>query len=268
VRPLSLSLSRKGREDRKPRSIAEKVVWSKRSSLPPLWERVRVRGVSFVLHPYDTEPFDLTIGSQHLTLLRVKDLERWVDREALLRDEAEEPPYWAHLWTGALTLARYVEKRLDCRNLNILDLGCGLGLTGIVASLKGGQVTFADKEPPAVAFATMNAQLNNCPFFEARTLDFTRDTLDAQFAFILGAEILYDRPTFLSLVSFLRRHLAPQGSAIFSDARRTNTDEFYRQLDKTGLHWTREEIPEREDKLPLSVGIVTIRKPPRENDSG
>ncbi|MGH8009356.1 MAG: hypothetical protein ACREQ3_20390, partial [Candidatus Binatia bacterium] len=46
---------------------------------------------------YDPEPIDLTIGSRQLTLLRVKDLEQWVDREALLRDETEEPPYWAHL---------------------------------------------------------------------------------------------------------------------------------------------------------------------------
>jgi predicted nicotinamide N-methyase len=217
---------------------------------------------------YDTEPFDLTIGSQHLTLLRVKDLERWVDREALLRDESEEPPYWAHLWTGALTLARYVEEHIDCRDLSVLDLGCGLGVTGIIASLKGGHVTFADKEPPAVAFATMNAQRNNCRLFAARTLDFTQDTLDVQFSLILGAEILYDRPTFPALVAFLQRHLTPQGKAVFSDARRTNTDAFYRQLDITGLQWIREEIQEREDKLPLNVGIVTIRKLSAGNSNG
>ena len=210
--------------------------------------------------PYDTEPFDLTIGSQRLTLLRVKDLERWVDREALLRDDTEEPPYWAHLWTGALTLARYVDERIDCRNLDVLDLGCGLGVTGLIASLEGGRVTFADKEPPAVAFAMLNAQMNNCPVFEARTLDFTRDTLNSQFSLILGAEILYDRQTFPALVAFLCRHLTPCGAALFADARRTNTEEFYRQLDNTGLQWTCEDVQEREDKLPLNVGIVTIRK--------
>src|SRR5215470_603190 len=139
-------------------------------------------------------------------LLRVKDLERWIDREALLRDETEEPPYWAHLWAGALTLARYVEECIDCRNLTVLDLGCGLGVTGIIASLKGGHVTFADKEPPAVTFATMNARLNNCLLFEARTLDFTQDMIDTQFSLILGAEILYDRPTFPALAAFLQRH--------------------------------------------------------------
>ena len=221
-----------------------------------------------MLYFYDTEPFDLTIGSQRLTLLRVRDLERWVDREALLRDETEEPPYWAHVWTGALTLARYVAERVDCRDLNVLDLGCVLGVTGIIASRKGGRVTFTDKEPPAVAFATMNAQMNNCALFEARTLDFTQDTLDTQFSLILGAEILYDRPAFPSLVAFLQRHLTSSGCVLFADARRTNTEEFYRQLDNAGLQWTREEIQEREDKLPLNVGIVTIHKPATENDTG
>lgn len=219
-------------------------------------------------HPYDSEPFALTIGVHHLSLVRVKDLERWVDREALLRDETEEPPYWAHLWTGALTLARYVEEHINCRNLTVLDLGCGLGLTGIIASLKGGHVTFADKEPPAVAFATLNAQRNSCSLFTARTLDFTQDTLDTQFALILGAEILYDRPTFPALTAFLQRHLAQAGRAIFSDARRTNTEAFYQQLDNAGLQWTREEILEREDKLPLNVCIVTIRKLSAGNDNG
>jgi predicted nicotinamide N-methyase len=211
-----------------------------------------------MIHPYDTEPVELTIGPRQLTLLRVKDLERWVDREALLRDEAEEPPYWAHLWTGALTLARYLEERVECRDLNVLDLGCGLGLTGIVASLKGGRVTFADKEPAALAFATVNAQLNDCPFFEARPVDFTKDILEQQFAVILGAEILYDRPTFPALTAFLERHLIPTGVALLADARRTNTEEFYRQLDQAGLAWKREEVKEKEENLPLAVSVITV----------
>lgn len=207
---------------------------------------------------YDSEPIELTIGTRHLTLLRVKDLERWVDRNALLCDEAEEPPYWAHLWTGARTLAQYVAERLDCCNKKILDLGCGLGLTGIVAALKGGAVTFADKEPDALAFATANAQRNGCLLYEARVLDFTREELDQQFSLILGAEILYDRAAFPSLVTFLIHHLAPGGSAVLADAKRTNTTDFYHALDRNGLCWTHEEVNEREERLPLLVNIVTV----------
>lgn len=209
-------------------------------------------------HRYETEPLDLTIGSRRLTLLRVKNLEAHVDREALLKDETEEPPYWAHLWTGALTLARYLEERVECRDVRVLDLGCGLGLTGIIAALKGGHVTFADKEQDAVAFATANAQLNACPPFEARILDFTNDASAERFSLILGAEILYDRPTFPALVDFLARRLASSGQAIFADAKRTNTEEFYALLSRAGLGWTREDRHEREDTLPLVVSIITI----------
>lgn len=210
--------------------------------------------------PYDTEAFNVTIGSLPLTLLRVKDLERWVDREALLRDETEEPPYWAHVWTGALTLARYLEAHVDCREMSVLDLGCGLGLTGIVAARKGGRVVFADKEPAALVFATANAQRNDCRDCEVRTLDFTSDMFDQQFTFILGAEILYDRPTFPALVAFFDRHLAPHGRALLADAKRTNTAEFYGLMEKAGLRWRQEEILEREGNLPLPVSIVTVYK--------
>ena len=202
----------------------------------------------------------MVIGARSLTLLRVKDLERLVDREALLRDDTEEPPYWAHLWTGALTLARYIDSFIDVREQTVLDLGCGLGLTGIVAAQKGGRVTFADKEADAVSFARANARLNGCRQYEARPLDFSRDVLETDFSLILGAEILYDRPTFPALARFLATHLSPAGRAILSDAKRTNTQDFYRQLDHAGLQWTQEEVPEREDHLPLPVSIVTIQR--------
>lgn len=211
---------------------------------------------------YEAEAVELTIGRRRLTLLRVKDLERWVDREALLRDDAPEPPYWAHLWTGALVLARYLEAEVECYGLSVLDLGCGLGLTGIVASLKSGRVTFADKEPEALAFAALNARANNCRLFETRLLDFTRDTLGQRFSLILGAEILYDRSSFPPLAEFLARHLTPGGYALLADARRTRTEEFYHYLGKAGLLWTREEKIEWEDSLPLHVSIVTVRPQP------
>lgn len=209
---------------------------------------------------YSSEPIELVIGSRSLTLLRVKDLERLVDREALLRDDTEEPPYWAHLWTGALTLARYIDACIDVRDQAVLDLGCGLGLTGIVAAQKGGRVIFADKEADAVSFARENARLNGCTQYETQQLDFTQDVLETDFTLILGAEILYDRPTFPALVRFLSTHLSLAGRAILADAKRTNTQDFYQQLDRAGLHWTQEEMREREDRLPLPVAIVTIQR--------
>src|SRR5262249_51790303 len=140
----------------------------------------------------------------------------------------------------------------------ILDLGCGLGLTGMIAALKGGRVTFADREPAALTFATVSAQMNNCSHFEARLLDFTQNFLDQRFDLILGAEILYDRPAFPALIAFLDHHIQRDGSALLADAKRTNTEEFYRQLDQIGFKWEQVEIQEREENVPLKVGIVTV----------
>ena len=209
---------------------------------------------------YKTESVERAVGTRRLTLLQVKDLEDWIDRDALLRDDTPEPPYWALVWTGAQSLARYVEEHVDCTDRTVLDLGCGLGLTGIVASLKGGRVTFADLEPQALAFARANAELNGCCDYRTQRLDFSHDTLDRRFSLILGAEIVYDRPLFTVLSDFLLRHLTPDGIALLADAHRTNTDGFYRQLEARGLVWTRTAVQEREDNLPLTVHMVTVRK--------
>lgn len=208
---------------------------------------------------YEAEPFAVELGARRLTLFRVKDLERHVDRAALLRDDTAEPPYWAHLWTGAVSLARYVDARGQVRGRSVLDLGCGLGLTGIVAARNGGLVTFADKETAACTFALTNARANACPDCEAQPLDFTRDRLDVRFDCILAAEILYDRPTFAALATFIAAHLAEDGQALLADAGRTDTRSFYAELDRLGLSWTRHTHAEREDGLPLPVHIVTVR---------
>src|SRR5689334_16055775 len=42
------------------------------------------------------------VGDDTIALWSVAALERYVDRAALLSDEdPPEPPYWAHLWSGA-----------------------------------------------------------------------------------------------------------------------------------------------------------------------
>jgi len=72
------------------------------------------------------------VGDTTVALWRVAALERHVDRAALLAaDEPPEPPYWAHLWSGAAVLAAAVPR--DARR--VLELGCGLGLPGFGRAL-------------------------------------------------------------------------------------------------------------------------------------
>jgi hypothetical protein len=53
------------------------------------------------------ERVDVALGGLDVSLWRAVELERFVDAAALLgADAPPEPPYWMHLWPGALTLAR------------------------------------------------------------------------------------------------------------------------------------------------------------------
>jgi predicted nicotinamide N-methyase len=90
----------------------------------------------------------------------IKRLEDYVDTEALLRDpQAPEPPYWAHVWPGSRYLARVMAQN-DCAGRPVVDIGCGLGLAGIVAALRGARVTMIDAASEGVRFARANAELN------------------------------------------------------------------------------------------------------------
>jgi len=98
-------------------------------------------------------------GEIALDLWGVADLEDLVDRDALLRGDAE-PPYWAYLWSGARALADYLTRWTSLRGRRVLEIGCGLGLPGAVAAAAGADVTFVDGARPALGFVRATLRAN------------------------------------------------------------------------------------------------------------
>jgi predicted nicotinamide N-methyase len=193
-----------------------------------------------------------------IALWRVADLERHVDRAALLAaDDAAEPPYWAHLWSGALVLAAAMPHGAR----SVLELGCGLGLPGLVAARGGGRVTFVDREPIALSFVRASAALNDIPAVDVVAADVLTPALDGRFELVLAAELLYDRAAFGPLAGAIARHLAPGGRALLADAGRIDTAAFYTELEAAGLRWRSREHQAREEGLPVTVRLVEIAGP-------
>jgi predicted nicotinamide N-methyase len=194
------------------------------------------------------------VGADSLALWRVADLARHVDRDALLAgDDPPEPPYWAHLWSGAHVLAIAVPPDAG----RVVELGCGLGLPGLVAARRGARVTFVDRVPAALAFVRRSATANalDGDFVVA---DFTGPGVGGRFDLVLAAEVLYDRACFSDVAAAIRDHLAPGGRALLTDAARTDTRPFYAALDAAGLRWRATEHPVREEGLPVTVRLVEI----------
>jgi predicted nicotinamide N-methyase len=204
---------------------------------------------------FDAELTSIDVGGDTIALWRVADLERHVDRDALLAgDDPPEPPYWAHLWTGALVLAAAVPANAG----RVLEIGCGLGLPGLVAARRGARVTFLDRIAAPLSFVRASGATNGLAPVDVCVADFAGEALRGGFDLLLAAEVLYDRATLGTLPEALRRRLRPGGRALLTDARRTDTAAFYAALDASGLCWRATEHAVREEGLPLRVRLVEV----------
>jgi len=196
-----------------------------------------------------------------VSLYQVRRLEDLVDREALLsEDTVPEPPYWAHLWVGARALARFVAEQGDLRERCVLDLGCGLGLPGLVAAAQGAEVWFADRAAPALEFVRASAALNGFTRIRCANVDFTRADLGTTFDVILAAEVVYEPQSYGPLCDFLQCHLRPRGVVHVTDAFRSDAQRFFAGLTCRGFEGERRPCREWEDGKPQGLFLWTFRR--------
>ncbi len=210
---------------------------------------------------YPATLIEFTAPTVRISLYTVSNLEEIVDRDALLRAEClPDPPYWAHLWIGARALARVLAASGNLHGKRVLDLGCGLGLTGLVAACLGAEVWFADREAAALEFVRASADRNALDRLKFVEIDFSRESLDADFDLILGAEIVYDPQAYAPLADFLDRHLRPGGSLYLTDAFRADAEVFFDCLRRRGLRGERRAVREWDGGRPYGVFVWCFQR--------
>jgi predicted nicotinamide N-methyase len=122
-------------------------------------------------------------------LLRPREAESLISEEDFARDEFL--PYWAELWPSALALADVVADR-DVRGLDVLELGCGLGLPSLVAARGGARVLATDWADDALELLRANSARNDI-HLETRKLDWREPGAFGTFDLVLAADVLYER---------------------------------------------------------------------------
>ncbi|MFM7055842.1 MAG: class I SAM-dependent methyltransferase [Planctomycetota bacterium] len=151
-------------------------------------------------------------------------LDQAVTGEAQGRDGWD--PYWGLLWAAAPLTAQLI-LQAPPRSQRALELGCGVGLTGIAALAAGLNVTFSDQSAEAVQLALSNAAMNGHP--DSKGLVFGWHQPPADFApcdFLFGSDILYDRKAHAPLLLTLKQLLTPGGIVWIGDAGRANAGAF------------------------------------------
>jgi predicted nicotinamide N-methyase len=178
----------------------------------------------------------------------------------------ERVPYWAEIWPASLLLAEWLARRGgDIRGKNCLDLGCGLGLTAIVAASLGARVAGLDYEPAALAFARDNARLNNVreplwTLMDWRAPGFAPGAFD----FMWGGDILYERRFYQPLRDLFLTGLAPGGRVWLAEPKRSVSAPVWEELKAEGFgvaRLTSEPVPV--EGYAVTVNLWELTLPPR-----
>lgn len=172
----------------------------------------------------DSALLRVVTAGREWTLERPGDLESlWAAMDGSDPHAEDHIPYWVELWPATLPLCAWLGQ-CDLRSLTCLDLGCGLGLSALVAAAQGARVMGMDLEPDALLHAARNARRNLPSGRDIlwACMDWNHPALAARrFERIWGGDIFYEQRFFTPLEKLLRSALAPHGRVWISDPDRS-----------------------------------------------
>jgi predicted nicotinamide N-methyase len=171
-------------------------------------------------------------------------------------------PYWADLWHAAIALGQYlVSEQVVQPNELVTEIGCGLGLPGIVAGMLGGQVTLTDYLPEALEFAQVNWSQNNTKPANYAVLDWRKPEPALAADLLLASDVAYETRAFTALTKALPLLVRPHGRIILSEPSRGVAKPFLAQLqDLPGFTAKQSQIRILWNDFWIAVNILDLKK--------
>lgn len=214
---------------------------------------------------YPTQNITAQIAGLTVSLLQVADSGVLLDALIAKGDahddvRDERLPYWAELWPSAVALATHlVAHEVISPGASVTEIGCGLGLPGIVAGKLGAQVILSDYLPEALEFAAANWALNLAAAPDCRTLDWRAPDPAMAADVLLGSDITYERRFFEALPHAFRTLCKPGGTILLSDPCRKVADDFFDALPALGFMVQRFEHSVPFHKTSVRVRVIALR---------
>lgn len=177
----------------------------------------------------------------------------------------ERIPYWSELWPASFLLADWLQRKKNTlQGRTVLDLGCGLGLTAIVAAGCGARVIGMDYEPSALRYARANAARNRvspAPLFTL--MDWRAPALaPGSVDVMIGGDIMYEARFFAPIESLIRTCLAPGGVVWMGEPVRSVSSPAWDELRARGYDVTRLACdPVPTEGYTVTVNLWQVRMP-------
>lgn len=131
-------------------------------------------------------------------------------------------PYFGILWPAGRVLAELTIDLRDClsKETSVLELGCGLALPALLLAKQGLRPTAMDIHPDVPVFLEHNCRQNGVELLPFILADWSKWEGPERWDLVLASDVLYDKVQPETLLSFLDRVVAPEGSALVADPGR------------------------------------------------
>lgn len=171
-------------------------------------------------------PVDL--GERTIEIFKVENIDDLLDRIS----DPEEIPFWAELWPSSIGLARNILKnKAQFKDKTVLELGSGVGLAGIAATLAGANVVHSDFIPKAFEFIELNCLHNGLTLNKTFLADWRNfPEVEEKFDRIIGGDILYEKTLHDDLIRVFEKALKKSGEVWLADPGRNYAKIFIEKL--------------------------------------
>ena len=174
----------------------------------------------------------LHIGDTTIHLLKPAEIEEFLQGRESSTD-ARAFPFWAKLWEASVVLAHLLAATPERQGRRLLDLGAGLGLSGIAAARAGYDAVLADKEQVILDFQQVSAAASGCQGARHILFDWLQPPKIGTFDVIGGAEILSGEEFLDPLLDICKNYLADGGTIYLAhDVRRKCLPIFLRKAER------------------------------------
>ncbi len=175
---------------------------------------------------YELETVPIGIGGKRMQFYRVGNWEPFIEKLFAEGGSFTDFPHWIKIWEASLVLADYLLEAGLKRPQSVLEVGAGMGITGMFLAAFGHEVTLTDNQEDSLALLRLNVEYNSLSdYARIRSLDWHEPDLEGRFDIICGAEVIYQESAFAPLTALFRRHLKPEGRIYLAHDRQRNSSE-------------------------------------------
>ena len=162
---------------------------------------------------YELELAPITIGGKSLDLYGIANWDVFVnDLERKGEEYVKSFPFWVKIWEASIVLADHLVRiGLDKTN-EILEIGAGMGITGLFLGAFGHKVTITDHEDDALELLRMNVEHNGLDNVFVKKLDWNNPDVTGQYDVICGSELIYNETFIGPLINLFKKYLRHKGT--------------------------------------------------------